>query len=79
MIVKAVLLELLRFRIVATDSGRPRLQVRSGRLTGNDTWLQAEGVGEYDSFIDELGRYLTKERAGFKACLVITEKESPPD
>jgi hypothetical protein len=58
MIVKTVLLELQRFRIVATDFGRPRLQVRSGRLTGNDTWLQAES--EYDSFIDELGRYLTR-------------------
>ncbi len=56
-----VLLELQRFQLIVRTSGsgqRFLLQVRSGRLTGQDEWYEAVLVGEYQGFVEEFCRTL---------------------
>lgn len=56
-----VLIETARFRLVGQNADSiPRfyLQVRSGRLTGNEEWYRSHYIGDWEGFCLELGRSL---------------------
>lgn len=55
-----VLVETSRFRLVAQDETVPRfhLEVRSGRLTGNEEWYRSHWIGDWEGFGQDLGRQM---------------------
>lgn len=57
-----MLVETARFRLVGQDqtSGFPRfhLEVRSGRLSGDEAWYRSHGIGDWEGFGLELGKSL---------------------
>jgi hypothetical protein len=50
-----VVYDLNRFRVVE-EKGVAVLMVRSGRLSGDETWYEANDLGEYRGFVTELVR-----------------------